>query len=98
MPGAPQVGVDDDRLESAWGQFCRPAAHLGVTEAVGGLGGLEVVLAGRQDEPVGGLGGAKWPHVKLAVLQDLTVADDDLGPGRALDREAQPADEVLAEI
>ena len=80
------------------GQLCRPAADLGVTEAVEGLGGLEVVLAAGQDEPVGGLGAAKRPHAELAVLQDLAVPDDDLGPGLTPDAEAQPADEVLPEI
>src|SRR5580704_3486453 len=98
MTGAPQVGVDDNRLQCARGQLSRPAADLGVTEAVEGLGGLEVVLAAGQDEPVCGLGAAKWPHVKLAVLEDLTVTDDDLGPGLTFDCEAQPADEVLPEV
>src|SRR5580698_7796670 len=98
MTGTPQVGVDDNRFQRARGQLCRPAADLGVTEAVVGLGGLEVVLAAAKDEPVSGLGAAKWPHVKLAVLEHLAMTDDDLGPGLTLDGEAQPADEVLPEV
>src|ERR1700683_257400 len=98
MTSAPQVGVDDDRLKCARGQLTRPAGYLGVTEAVEGLGGLEVVLAAGQDEPVGGLGAAQRPHTALAVLEDLAVPDDDLGPGLAPGREAQPADEVLPEV
>ena len=43
-----------------------------------------MVLAAGQDEPVGGLGAAQRPHAQLAVLEDLAVPDDDLGPGRAL--------------
>src|SRR4029077_4837641 len=98
MTDALQVGVDDNRLQRARGQLARPAGDLGVTEAVEGLGGLEVVLAAGQDEPVGGLSAAQWPHAELAVLQALAVADDDLGSGLTLDGEAQPADEVLPEV
>src|SRR5580658_5599946 len=98
MTGAPQVGVDDNRLQSARRQLSWPAGDLGVTEAVEGLGGLEVILAAGQDEPVGGPSAAKWPRVKLAVLEDLAVPDDDLGPGLTLDGEAQPADQVLPEV
>src|ERR1700758_5267973 len=103
MTSTPHVGMDDDRLQGArgqgvCGQLAWPAGDLGVAEAVEGLGGLEVVLPAGQDEPVGGLGAAQWPCAEFAVLQDLTVADDDLVPGLALDREAQPADEVLPEV
>src|ERR1700759_1528805 len=98
MTGAPQVGVDDDRLQGILGQFSRPAGDLSVTEAVEGLGGLEVVLTAGQDETVGGLGAAQWPHAQLALLENLAVPDDDLGPGFTLGREAQPADEILPEV
>src|SRR4249920_164516 len=83
MTSTPHVGMDDDRLQGARGQLARPAGDLGVAEAVEGLGGL---------------GAAQRPRAEFAVLQDLTVADDDLVPGLALDREAQPADEVLPEV
>ena len=102
VPGAAQLGVHDDRLERVGGQLAGrlggPAGDLGVAEAVEGLGRLEEVVAAAEHEPVGRVRGAQGPDAELAVLEDLGVAQGDLLTGLAADGEAQPADEVLAEV
>ncbi len=45
-----------------------------------------------------GGGGADRPGAQASVLDHLGVPDADLGAGRAVDGDAQPAGEVLAEV
>ena len=52
----------------------------------------------RQRVAVGGLGGAQRLGAELAVLEHLGVTQRDRGARRAVTRELDPADEVLAEV
>ena len=87
-----------DRREVFGLQLARPSGDLRVAEAVEGEGRLEHVVAAAQDVAVGGERGAQRARAELAVLQHLGVLDRDLGALRAVHRDADPADEVLAEV
>ncbi len=97
--GSPHVRVVDPGGHHVGGQVRRPAADFGVAEAVEGEAWFpgERGPAG-EDQGVGGVGLAQRPCGEFALLQDLGVPEGDGGVGRAVEGDAEAADEVLAEV
>ena len=93
-----EVGGDHHGRQIVGGQVPGPTVDLQVTEPVEGEGRLEDVLAPAQGEPVGGLGRAQRARAQLVVLEHLRVPEGDHRPGRTLDGEPHPADQVLTEV
>ena len=98
LSGPAQIGGDDDGAQIIGGQIAGPALDLDVAEAVEREGRLEEVAVTAQDEPIRRRGSAQRPHAEFVVLEHLGVPQGDLGAGRPLDLEAQPAHEILAEV
>ena len=81
-------------------QLAGPAVDLGIAEAVEGearLPGLHAAARAACSWSVA-LARAQRAGAQLAVLEHLGVAQGDRLPGRALHVNAQPADQVLAEV
>ncbi len=96
--GAAQVGPDDDGRDRVGVELARPAADLGVAEAVEGEGRLELVVPAGQDEPVGGLRGTQGADAELVVLQHLRVPQRDGGARLAPHPDLDEPDQVLPEV
>lgn len=76
------------------------AVHLGVAETVEGEAGFPLLprRVAAQGVAVGGGGVPQRARAQLAAFEDLGVAQGDRASRLAPDAEAQPADEVLAEV
>ena len=78
--------MQDDGPHGVRIEVAGPAGDLGVSEPVERADGLERVRRAIEDEAVRRGGSAQRPGAQLAVLDDLRMANDDLGAGGARPR------------
>ena len=90
----------DDRPDVLGVELARPAVDLDIAEAVEGEARLpRLVVTAAQRVAVRGRRVAQRAGAELAVLEDFGVTQRDRRAGRSpRTRDAQPADEVLAEV
>jgi hypothetical protein len=98
-PGDPDVGVHDVGGYVPGRELARVAGDLDIPEAVPREVGLEHLRATRGPELIGLAGGPEIVDIQVAVgVEGLTVTQPDRLTAGAVDRQPDPAGEVLPEI